>query len=704
MSTSRPQGPRQRVQGVDETRPVEDPTAILRRIVATVFTVTNPVPAVGAFATLVLFTQVSALKRIRLLWLSIGASVAVIVAVLVGLSQLYFTPWRDLVALIRQGDLITLGGRLPDFIGSHVGGWLLAQLPFGLTIGFALGLLLVTLRRRWDARWRYEAEDAEKAVDARAADKTLAKLPDWPQSKTTSRRRELRVQLGAEIPSGKPYSSITAADLLKHSYIDGPSGFGKTTDLVAILRALVEAPAAQPLCIGTVLITMKPASDLTAAAAEIARRAGRNFHVITHDGRGSTTTYNPLERGTAEEIRNRLIEAEANSSDGGFSEPHYLRAGQRFTLFTARALLDLAEHAVKYDKGRKTWKRDLPHLVRLMGPAELSAVLPDLSPAVGGAVQSYVAELEADQETVREARGMRMRFAVTAEGAARNVLPSSPTGLDLEAAILAGDVVLFNLDAAADADAARQIGNLAVQDLTATMGRLGSQNWHNGDTERMVWLCVDEFSALGGTSLRNLFQRARGNGAGVTLATQESAALKQYGEDFEAAILTNSNVKILHAQVYEAENHASTWGTKKGFQETHQLFEERDLVGSQTRASGQGSLREVDQFVVHPNLLRKLRPGEAYIGVTGSDPVRVKIKDYLSELGSIPWEPADDEPEPPAANASPPPSNPWLAVGARDAEAQERTSADPEPTQSDPYDDGAADWGAPDDADMPDSH
>lgn len=720
MSTPRSRGPRQRVQGVDESRPLEDPLAVMRRVAAVIVSVTNPVIAAGAFVTLVLFTQVGRLRRLRLRWVALGTAAALVVAVAVGLSRLYFQPWRDLLELIGQGHLLSLGSRLPGFVTSHVGGWILAQLPFGLICGLALGLVLVALRRRWAAQWRYASEDAEKVADSQAADKTLAKLPKWPQSKTVTRRDGLRVQLGAQVPSGAVFDQLTADDFRKHCYIDGPSGFGKSTDIIAILRALVAAPAAKKLNIPAVIVTMKPAADLTAAVAEIARMAGRDFHVITQDGRNATTTYNPLRRGTPEEIRNRLIEAEANSADGGFSEPHYKRAGQRLTLFTARALLDLADNGVTYDRGRKSWKRDLPHLVRLMDPAELGKVLPDLSPAVAAETEGYVAELESDKALVAEARGMRMRFAVTAEGSARSVLPERDNGLDLEAALMSGDVVLMNLDAAADADAARQIGNLALQDLNATLGRLGARRWHEGDSERMAWICVDEFSALGGTALSDLFQRARGNGAGVALATQESAALDEYGDSFKAAILTNSNVMLLHAQTYEAETHASTWGTQKGYQETHQLFEERDLVGTQTRASGQGSLREVDQFVVHPNLLRRLKPGEVYVAVTGQTPVRVKVKDHLSELGAIPWPPkakdnpdeddapAADERSTPTAAATPEPEqgksegkNPWLEQSANPWLTVDPATAD---TADVPHDEDAADeeWGEPDDEDMPD--
>ena len=50
-------------------------------------------------------------------------------------------------------------------------------------------------------------------------------------------------------------------------------------------------------------------------------------------------------------------------------------------------------------------------------------------------------------------------------------------------------------------------------------------------------------------------------------------------------------------------------------------------MGSQTRASGQGSLREVETFKVHPNELKNLRPGEIIALVRNPQEVaHVKIR------------------------------------------------------------------------------
>jgi hypothetical protein len=62
---------------------------------------------------------------------------------------------------------------------------------------------------------------------------------------------------------------------------------------------------------------------------------------VTVDGRGGT--YNPLSTGTPGQWKNKLIEAEAGAADGGFTEPHYRRLGERFLLVCCQVLAELVE-------------------------------------------------------------------------------------------------------------------------------------------------------------------------------------------------------------------------------------------------------------------------------------------------------------------------------------------------------------------------
>ncbi|MGC0239543.1 TraM recognition domain-containing protein [Arthrobacter sp. SD76] len=156
------------------------------------------------------------------------------------------------------------------------------------------------------------------------------------------------------------------------------------------------------------------------------------------------------------------------------------------------------------------------------------------------------------------------------------------------------------------------------------------------EQNRMGYIVVDEFSALGGSLLQSLFERARSNGGAVTLATQVSTALEEASMSFKDSVIKNSNVKVLHQQDTNAEEYAGLIGTEKGMAETTQIFDDKDELGMTTRASGQGSLREVEQFRVHPNELRDLEPGQAIIFTkTPAVQHRVKVRRMTASGGRV---------------------------------------------------------------------
>src|SRR5690625_6472250 len=82
---------------------------------------------------------------------------------------------------------------------------------------------------------------------------------------------------------GRP-ADVPLSACLQHCWIDGASGFGKTTDIIALLRGALEAPAAQPLRIPLVYVNLKPDPEVTEAMRRIAHRAGRRFQHVSLGG------------------------------------------------------------------------------------------------------------------------------------------------------------------------------------------------------------------------------------------------------------------------------------------------------------------------------------------------------------------------------------------------------------------------------------
>lgn len=604
--------------------------ATIRRVLVLVVGVTNPLVWISAVLTV-------AVGQKRAAWWHVSAAGAVLagVSALFGGVRGYFAPWREVVAQMKAAGFAG-ASTLGQFAAARLGDWVLAQAPFGVGVGVLIGGLIMWRRGRFAAEWRDEEPELHtmspreaRAVNARV-ERQKKKMGQWANTADVQRLDDVAVRLGVSKPGCEPVD-IPLGALRLHSMIFGPSGFGKTTTILEIIKGLTVAPAAAPFRIGTIFVTMKPEADITESLRKIAQATGRGFHVITQDGHGATETYNPLKHGTAQMRANVLVGAEANAAHGGFSEPHYQRLGLRSTLVALEALEAAVAAGLSYRAGGTLhpWRLDVKHVARMMSPASLESVRDSLGGSpVAVRISEWLEEADADSSVTSGAAGMRSRFAAVAEGAAGAVLVDRPGGLDLEAAIVAGDIVVLNLDAAQDLEAAQFIANLAISDFVSTIARLGHASWHidpvTGQQNRLNFLVVDEFAALGATGLIDAVERSRSHGAAVMLSAQSYSGLNVVGEGFLERVSTSTTVKLIHRTEAEAETLAQLIGTRKGWAETQQTFEDLDALGSQFRASGQGSLREVDKFKIHPNTFRTLAPGEV-VAVWGVPQLRAEV-------------------------------------------------------------------------------
>lgn len=570
----------------------------------------------------VLVTVAAGQKKLRGRWVATAGAGLGLLVVLFGGVRAYFAPWRETVQFLKEHGGLRGAEGLKDFALGHAGAWISAQIPFGLAVGLLIAGAVIWKRGRFNAEWREDApelhtmsEHEVKQLNAKV-EKAKKKAAPWANAKPVQRLDDVAVRLGISKPECKPVD-IPLSALRLHSLICGPSGFGKTTTIFEVIKGLTLAPAAQPFRVGTIFLTMKPEADITEQMRQIARRTGRGFHLITQNGVGATETYNPLKHGTSHERANILVGAEANAAHGGFSEAHYQRLGLRFTMVSLVALEAAVQAGLTYFENSQPvpWRLDIAHVARMMSTESLESV----RDALGGSdaavrINKWLNEVAANSAAKSGAEGMKSRFAAVAEGAAGAVLVDEPGGLDLEQAIVNGDFVVFNLDAAQDLEAAQFVANLAISDFVATIARLGHAGWHldpaTGEQNRLNFLVVDEFAALGATGLIDAVERSRSHGGAVMLSAQSLTGLSVVGDGFLDRVSASTSVKLMHRAEAEAEALAQLLGTRKGFAETTQTFEDADGLGSQIRASGQGSLREVDRFRVHPNVFRSLAPGE----------------------------------------------------------------------------------------------
>ncbi len=410
----------------------------------------------------------------------------------------------------------------------------------------------------------------------------------------------------------------------EHALLVGSTGSGKTT----VIGRLSAAHLARGH--GQVIIDLKADPALAVGVGEAAAACGRPFYHFTL---GGPLAWNPLARGDRTSRADKLIAVE------DWSETFYKRAAQRYLQWIFRVLdyrtvaapPTLREVVALHDRdllralladrvralGGLAAGQDLidddttvgddpPHgtaadETRLEAVAEAQAVLADLD--------AYLSSLTAEQKS--GIAGMASRLAVITESVAGPSLnpPGEGPRLDLLDAIEEGAAVVCSLDAQAYPELAKQVGALLIQDLISIAPL-------RGGAPRLAHIVIDEFSALDGAAVVALFARGRSAGLGVTLSTQELFDMRKVDPAFEAAVVANTAIKIALHQAFpeSAEAIAAMIGTRRTWKETVQVETASALWGwDRAAATGMGSLREVDEYVIHPNEIKRLPRGQAIV-------------------------------------------------------------------------------------------
>lgn len=491
--------------------------------------------------------------------------------------------------------------------------WAMTQAPFAACLALLVACIYLAYRRRFDATWRENDDDAagprartKRPASAKRVHRAKAKQrAATAQAPAAATVNDLQVPIGVD-EAARPVS-LDAAALRTHGVVIGPTGVGKTQALERVIYGFTGAPAARDLHLPAVVIDMKADPDLASTLAAIATQTGRRFHQVTVDATGST--YNPLAGLTADEMSDALYET-LFAADKNVNL-HYATLSRRLLQQACRVCVDLADARVAR-VGGGTWAIGLADVADLLNLDTLRSVTPYLTPSVAGSLTRYLADLDASKNE-GDVGDVRDRVAVIVDTAAGRALDA--TGFQLEQAIRAGDIVCFSLDAAGAPQTARTIGTLAVQDLCAAFGRLARDGW--GKTH-MCPVVLDEFGALGTPRVADLYARARSAGGAVLLATQDlDADLEAVSPQFAASVRTNANVWLVLRQTRgeAADAIARDIGSRLTWKETVQVEDDWDALGGIHAASGVGSLREVDEFILHPNDIKSLPQGGAYLVV-----------------------------------------------------------------------------------------
>ena len=132
-------------------------------------------------------------------------------------------------------------------------------------------------------------------------------------------------------------------------------------------------------------------------------------------------------------------------------------------------------------------------------------------------------------------------------------------------------------------------------------------------TKDFLPVFLDEFSSFVYEGFLQSLNKARSSGLAFHLSHQSMGDLEAISPDFAKAVVTNTNVKCVFGvnDLETAEFFAKLFGTKTTTKTTERA--ERTPFFKDVEMSGQMSVREVEEYRIHPNRLKAFSRGQGAI-------------------------------------------------------------------------------------------
>jgi type IV secretory pathway TraG/TraD family ATPase VirD4 len=400
---------------------------------------------------------------------------------------------------------------------------------------------------------------------------------------------------------------LTDNNLNYHTQIIGGSGAGKTN----LLKVMLEDRMAKGHSI--IFFDFKADIELMdwmAGAAEHYQRKD-DLMVISMSEPKMSYAYNPIKYGSETEISSQIMNAFT------WSESFYQNKAEGALLIILKALCYqrdiggrdfhlgelyqfLNDPSYRMDIVSSVSQLNYPEMFR----ADLKRVCEELSTNKKDNYQSLITQIS---KILNSSAG---EIVATKIG--------NDDEFEFKSAMSSGKIAYLFMNSLKLKDTAAIMGKLMLQDLMKTVGNIYDDR---NSVKTPTTLIIDEFASFATPDFGEFIEKARGAGIGIVVAYQSRKSLDHIEENLALKINENTANKIAF-QVQDSEDvewFCSLLGTRKTQKETYQA-EEGIFWDNKT---GQKSVREVEEYVVHPNEIKKLGLGQAFLYCSKVDPHHV---------------------------------------------------------------------------------
>ena len=384
---------------------------------------------------------------------------------------------------------------------------------------------------------------------------------------------------------------LTEKELNHHVHVVGASGFGKTVLLMHIIKNRIEKGK------GLVFVDLKGDMETISQLKDFVVNSGREKDLLTFSltDLQNSKTYNLIKEGTATQLRDKIM------LSLNWSEEFYKNQAGSFLL---KLLIGLC-----YLRDNNQLKLDLPLILQCLTKRESFynkiSLIPERLEKERHSLEECYRFLE-DKENYKSLQGLRSQLESLVLSDFGDLLKESEAGINLFEAYKQSKIIFIYLDSRKYGESAKAVGKFILQDLKMTSSKVDAEIPKH---QRKQFVCIiDEFADLASEDVSGFLDRARSAKMSIVIAHQEICDLLRISPEFAGRLMGNTSTlyAFLQKRPESAELISGIGGTKSAWKTTKQT--ERLLFFEME--SGGGSKREVEEFNIHPNLVKSLSVGK----------------------------------------------------------------------------------------------
>lgn len=378
---------------------------------------------------------------------------------------------------------------------------------------------------------------------------------------------------------------------LEHVQIIGATGRGKTK---SVIIPWIE----QDFLSNKKIILIDGKGDL-GLKDDLIKRLGETekiIHFNMNDSQRASST-NPLKYGSPQQITDRIF----NSFN--FEDEYYKGVQYDTCLKITRALVEVDNEVTFKNIYRCLCDDDF--LGEVIKHIKSETLKRDLT--------NYLAKPKKDRD--QNHMGLMTQIGPFADGELSHLVSGKIDDVpfmsiaDLLLAKTDYQLIIVSLPTLSYQEMGKALGKMLLQELAWAIGER-----QKGGKDDFVSVFLDEFSSFAYAEFVQVLNKARSAGVAIHLSHQSMGDLWSISKEFGDIVNTNTNVKILLGlnDPTAADYFASHIGTRRTEKITERA-KENGLFSKNLEKIGEGSVREVEEYIIHPNTLKSLSPGEGVL-------------------------------------------------------------------------------------------